>query len=92
MYEDYRDGFFMEKIKENLIRGIQEGLYRKDLNIEIMARLKLLTIDSTFDGQTFPNPEFNFVEVGIEVMVHFLHGVCSLKGHSLINKYLKINE
>lgn len=88
---------FMEEcvnnmIEQNLKRGIIEGLYRSDLKIKILSRLRLLQIEMIINGKSFPVHKYNFVDVHIELMKHFLSGIATLKGHKLINKLLDVNE
>jgi hypothetical protein len=40
----------------------------------------------------FPPDKFNHVDVQIQLLDHFLHGIATLKGHKLINKYRQIDE
>lgn len=92
LFDAYKEEFVLEIMKSNLQRGIEEGLYRKKINVEIMARLKLAHIDWTSEGTAFPIDKFNFMEVNEQLLYQYLYGVCSIKGHKFINNYLKINE
>ncbi|MBK8845842.1 MAG: TetR/AcrR family transcriptional regulator [Bacteroidetes bacterium] len=88
---------FMEEcvnsmIELNLKRGMKEGYYRSDLKIKILSRLRLLQIEMIINGRSFPVHKYNFIDVHIELMKHFLFGIATLKGHKLINKLLDVNE
>src|SRR5438045_2514791 len=41
---DYKNNFLHKMIKENLRHGMQEELYREDIDIEILSRYRLYTI------------------------------------------------
>jgi hypothetical protein len=43
-------------------------------------------------GEMFPHDQFEILEVQLALTEHFLYGVCTLKGHRLINKYKNIEE
>jgi hypothetical protein len=57
-----------------------------------MARLRLAEVEIAFDPAVFPPDHFNVREVQLELIDHFLHGITTLKGHKLINKYKHITE
>jgi AcrR family transcriptional regulator len=74
-------------IEENLRRGIRQGLYRKELNLKIMARLRLEELQLGYNPDVFPPDSFNIQEVQLSMMEHFLHGIVTLKGYELIEKH-----
>jgi TetR/AcrR family transcriptional regulator, cholesterol catabolism regulator len=82
-------------IKSNLERGIEEGLYRPEIHIDIIAKLRLEGVMAAFNQELFPTNKYNLATLNQEIMEHFLFGVSSLKGHKLILKYqqerLKVN-
>jgi AcrR family transcriptional regulator len=88
----HRNSFILSKIVANLERGIREGLYRQDLDIELMARLRLALIDISFSPDAFPPEQFHPERVQSTFFEHFLLGIATLKGHKLINKYKHVNE
>jgi AcrR family transcriptional regulator len=79
-------------IEENLKRGIKQGLYRKDLQVKILAKLRIEEVEMGFSPSVFPQSKFNLSEVQMVLIDHFLHGIVTLKGHKLINKYKKVSE
>lgn len=88
----HRNSFILSKIVSNLERGIREGLYRQDLDIELMARLRLALIDLAFSPDLFPPEQFHPERVQSAFFEHFLLGIATLKGHKLINKYKHVTE
>jgi AcrR family transcriptional regulator len=88
----HRNSFILSKIVSNLERGIREGLYRQDLDIELMARLRLALIDLSFSPDVFPPEKFHPERVQSAFFEHFLLGIATLKGHKLINKYKHVSE
>ena len=79
--------YIYQAVKDNLERGIQEDLYRKELKIEIIAKLRLETMMLSFNQVLFPKAKYNLLEVEQQVIEHYLYGIASLKGHKLILKY-----
>lgn len=86
-----RDCIFVN-IKENLQRGIQEGLYRKHLQLDIITRLRQLQLESPFDPMQYPAAQFELHETMYQVTAHFIMGIATLKGHKLANRYLQIED
>lgn len=80
------------KVEENLRRGINEGLYRENLNIKLMTIVRMEQFNLVFNTQVIHPGQFNFGEVHVQLLDHFLHGITTLKGHRLINKYRQIQE
>ncbi len=83
----YKNEFLFSMIRKNILRGIAEGLYRKDIHPEIMTKYRLETMLLPFNITVFPPAKFNLVQVTNELLMHFLYGVVSLKGYKLILKY-----
>lgn len=91
-FDDFKNGFILQNIERCLKRGQQQGLVRSDINIRILSRMRLENLDMGFFGKGFPHDKFNMLEVQLVMTEHFLYGVCTLKGHKLINKYKNITE
>lgn len=91
-FREFREKFINECIISNLEKGKKEGLYRENLNSNILARLRMEEVEMVFNLVVFPPDKFNLAEVHIALLDYYLHGICTLKGHKLINKYREINE
>lgn len=76
-------------ISTNLNKGIKEGLYRKDLNVDVIAKLYTKRVDNVFDSELFPPDQIAFSEVyGVMFRYHIL-GVASPKGAIYLDKKRK---
>lgn len=86
------DNFHNQDIRklteENLQRGISEGVYRKELHIEIISTIYVKMINIM--TQEFPTAQFegSFAESQHEFMNYHLHGILSFEGHKQLSKYL----
>lgn len=85
----FRNEFIKTKIINNMKRGISEGIYRDNFNIDILAKMRLEQVDMTFNYDIYPPTDFHFHEVMQELTLHFLHGLVNEKGLELINHYNK---
>ena len=86
-YLDFKNGFLYQMIRTNIERGIEEELYRNDIDVDIMARYRIYSIMLGFNTQVFPNNRNNVVYIEQNLLEHFLNGLATPKGQKLIQKY-----
>ncbi len=92
-FKDFREKHLFKTIHDNLKRGIGEGYYRKDLKTDILTQMRLEQMDLIFNNSSaYTNGKYGLSQVMTELTEHFLYGICTLKGHKLINKYKEIIE
>jgi len=92
LFKAFKEEYLMKYVIRNLEKGKEEGLYRADISNKTLARLRLEQIEMAMNPSIFPPDKFNHVDVQIQLLDHFLHGIATLKGHKLINKYRQIDE
>jgi len=92
MIKNHKDEFLFSLIKQNLMKGIEEGCYRKDLDIDIISKFRLETVFIPFNLHLFPLNKFNSIEVHTQLMEHFVYGLMTVKGHELMNQYKKLSK
>lgn len=80
--------FVLSMIRDNINRGIKEGIYRKDLKVEIIARLYVGTTEMIMSGEVFLWPEFKFENVFREMIQFQIKGMANEKGMQYFNKRL----
>jgi hypothetical protein len=76
-------------IADNLKRGIQEGLYREDIDVEIITRFRMESALLAFQYNVFPQEKYDTVKVNFQIFTNYMYGIASLKGHKLITQYLQ---
>lgn len=84
---DYKNKYLYQVIRNNLKKGVEEELFRPDINIDLLAKFRLEGMMIAFNQEAFPSSRFNLAEVHKTIIEHFLFGVASAKGHKLIVKY-----
>ncbi|QNH61939.1 TetR/AcrR family transcriptional regulator [Hymenobacter sediminicola] len=92
LWLEHKNKYILAQIIANLRRGMSEGLYRADLDVEVLARLRLSQVELAFNAQVFPPSEFDPKRVILTTQEHFMLGVATLKGHRLINKFRHVTE
>ena len=88
-FKEYKYKYLFELVKENIERGIDEELYRPEINIDVVAKIRLETMMLPFDEELFPKNKFSMVTLHQQLIEYFLFGIASLKGYKLITKYQK---
>ncbi|MFL5731307.1 MAG: TetR/AcrR family transcriptional regulator [Cytophagaceae bacterium] len=91
-FTEHKEQCIHSSLVKNLKSGIEKGLYRNEIDVEIISRLRLEEIQLAFNPFVFPTPKFNIQKVQLQFIEHFLYGICTLKGHKMINKYKQIKE
>lgn len=86
-FREFRNNFIYQMIKTNLERGLREGLYRDDIDVDIMARFRIHSIMLSFDTDVFPANRTNLVRIEQQLLEHFLYGLATAKGQKLIQRY-----
>jgi AcrR family transcriptional regulator len=86
LMNEYKRGFLYKVVRANLERGVREGLYRNDFDIDIVTRLHIAASFQLFDETIFPQNSFKR-DVFIEYLMHYLHGILSEKGRKFIQKH-----
>ncbi len=79
-------------IEASIERGKKEGTVRPDINSKILSRMRMEQIEMGLNPEIFNPAEYKILDVQLSLIDHFLHGICTLKGHKLINKYKQIIE
>ena len=85
--EPHKNVFMHGVIISNLKRGIEQGVYRKDIDPEILAAYRLATGFIAFNPEVFPLNKNDIGKVNVQIMEHFIYGVMSPKGLELMEKY-----
>ncbi len=83
----HKNEYLYNIIRNNLIRGIKEDLYRDDINIDIIARFRVEIVMIPFNPGFQAKVKHNLAEIEEEIILHYLYGLVNLKGHKLILKY-----
>lgn len=84
---EHKNKHIKESVVRNMKQGMEEGLYRNNLNPEILAALRIETIQWLFEGEIFPTERMNMAEVHIQMLDHFMYGLLTDKGRKLYEKY-----
>ena len=74
-------------IRDNMLQGIKEGLYRADINADLLARYRLETSLLILQPNHLVNDRNNLMSVALEIGEHFLYGIMTVEGVKLYQTY-----
>lgn len=92
LWQQHKNGFFLEQTKQHIQMGMAEKLFRQDVDVEIVARLRLAEVELGFNSEVYPAAQFDLQQVQIALLEHYLYGIATIKGHRLINQYKHITD
>ncbi|MFN8690743.1 MAG: TetR/AcrR family transcriptional regulator, partial [Cyclobacteriaceae bacterium] len=84
---DYKNDYIRQSVVRNLTQGIGEGYFRPEINTEVLAILRINTVELGFSDQLFPPGKFEVVDVQMQIFEHFILGLLTDKGRKLYEKY-----
>jgi len=85
--QEHKDNFMHNVVKTNLLKGIEQGVYRKDIDPEILTIYRIETSLITFNTQIFPLSKFDLGNVNVQIMEHYIYGIVSPEGLRLLTQY-----
>jgi len=87
LYLESKEMVYIRSLVETLVKGISEGYFRKDIDPEILAVLRVEQIQMSLENLIYPRSRFEFKDVQTQLFNHFLNGLVSEKGRKLLKKY-----
>jgi AcrR family transcriptional regulator len=85
----HKNNIIKGMIRENLQRGLKEGLYREEINLDILTRYRVESVVMPFNTEFQQGLKKELTELCREISIHFLYGIATTKGKKLIEKYIK---
>lgn len=92
LVDGHRSECVLQGITNNLSRGIEEGLYRPELQIKTIAHIRQVQLRSVQNLQDFPADQFTYHTLLNQLTELFLYGISSPTGQQQISKYIKPNN
>ena len=86
-FQRHRNEYLIPMIRTNLVSGVSQGLYRPDIDVNMLAVYRMESSMMCFRPALFPQDQFEMGKVHLRLMEHFLYGVATLKGYGLIGQY-----
>ena len=81
-----------ECVQENLHRGIKEGLFRKEMDLDFISRIYFSGITMIKDIELFPKGIENMQELQTEYLEYHIRAIATSKGIKILEKIVQSNE
>ncbi len=95
IYDKMHSGQFelMEEcIEENLQRGIDQGVYRENIQIDFISRIYFSGVTSIKNQKLFPMHKFPVASLMDEYLEYHLRGIVTPKGRKILNTIINSNH
>jgi len=86
-----RDHVF-EQVKQNFIQGISEGIYRTDLDVDLVARLYIQKLVDVHDADFLASVNFGFEKVFQVMFDNHIRGIANAEGLAYYEKQIKLTN
>ena len=86
-FQKFKSDVLIKTLEELLTKGIQQGFIRPDLDVKILAKMRVQQVEMGFNHTIFPVAQFSTWKVQYQLLEHFNYGVCTLKGHQLLDQH-----
>jgi TetR/AcrR family transcriptional regulator, cholesterol catabolism regulator len=86
-FHKHKNDYLYNVIRDNIIRGVSEELYRQEMNVDIISRFRVESITIPFNPEFHNKMKYNMAQIEEEFIIHFLFGMASPKGYKMILKY-----
>ncbi|HTI61442.1 TetR/AcrR family transcriptional regulator [Mucilaginibacter sp.] len=86
-FQNFKSEVIVRTLEELLTKGIAQGYIRPDIDVKVIARMRVMQVEMGFNTSIFPANEFNIWKVQQQLLEHFNFGICTLKGYKLLDEY-----
>ena len=91
LFENHSHTFIYNQVKENLQNGIEQGYYRDNIKLDILARLYISLVQTISNPELFSNIDYDFSSVYHEMIRYHFNGICTEKGRNYFNAKISSN-
>ena len=88
LIREFEDNTILELTKENLRKGIEQDIYRAEMNVDIIALLYVSVVNSIFNNTVQMQEGVSISDYYFEVFNYHIRGIANNNGIKLINQYL----
>lgn len=82
-----RQKAIVKNVTENIIAGQNEGLYRKEINPELVGELYFLKTNALIDSNFANSGKYTLKEIFVELFKYHTLGICTEKGRKFLENF-----
>lgn len=92
LHREFMWSFSRKCVEVNLIKGIQEGYYRQDMNTSVIATNYILMVTNIFESSDNFGKDVHPIEIYKEIFKYHVNAISSNKGREYLSeKYTSMN-
>jgi AcrR family transcriptional regulator len=91
-FQRFKADVLVKTLEELLIKGIKQGFIRPEIDVKILAKMRVNQVEMGFNASIFPIAQFSAWRVQYQLLEHFNYGICTIKGHKLLDQYKNVHE
>jgi len=80
----------LEAIRINLVKGQHEGLYRTDMDVDIISKIHVTRLEYRYTTDTVSHEEAVTPKMLKEIFIYHLHGIANERGLEVLSE--KLNQ
>jgi len=75
-------------VRKNIILGIEQGIYRSNLNVELIARYYVNSLDQFIRQEVMDGSEIPIDAYYDEILSYHIHGIATAKGITILEEII----
>lgn len=83
----FKEEFLFDFFRTSIEWGIRDGLFRNDINVNLISRFRIESINISFQQNLVERLKLDLAAIQEEIFLLFLYGIATPKGLKLIDKY-----
>lgn len=87
--DNIRKECLFSSVSQNIKNGKEQGVYREEVNEDIIAKLIINTADALVDEDLFPLTHYNLKVILLENRIYHIRGIATKKGIIYLENKLK---
>lgn len=80
---------FTECVTANLNKGIQEKLYRPDIDVDMVMKFYFTLVFGVYESELFDHSLAEIVKTEVKILEYHTRAIATLYGHSILEEELK---
>ncbi len=79
-------------VADNVRRGIEQGIYRENLNVDFVSRIYFVCGSTIKDQKLFPSDQFPIAQLVDDYLEYHLRGIVTPEGRKILNELIHSNH
>ncbi len=83
---------FKDCVRINILKGMEQGIYRGNLNVDFVTRIYFAGMTSLKDETIFPRPQFPMLPLMDDYLEYHLRGIATPEGRKTLKTIINSNQ